>query len=105
MRTRLALTVLLVAAAAAAAVAFAVPRVAGGVTTDYLTLSGPTFAGREYSDHNNGATSACGVEWDPLQNAGEHLGALDNGRGRYLANVDLPQGATVTRFDLLVNDA
>ena len=103
MRKGLAFVVLL-AAVAAAVVAVVEPRTAEGVTTGYLTLSGPAFSAREYSDHNGPTSSACATQVT-LTNAGEHLGDLDNGQGSYFANVALPQGATVIRFDLLVNDA
>ena len=76
---------------------------ATGQTTGYVNLEAPTFAGREYSTHNNGGSPACGAQV-PLSNGGENRGDLDNSKGSYLAPVVLPQGATITSFRLFVND-
>lgn len=74
-----------------------------GASTQYANFVAPSFTSVEYSVHNSAGSSACS-SFAPSDQAGENQGDLDNGNGSYLANVRLPQGATVTRLSLFIND-
>jgi hypothetical protein len=81
------------------------PGTASGATVSTVTIAAATFSGREYSTHNRAGSTACGETQVPLSNGGESSGDLDNASGSYFAAVTLPDGATVSRLELLANDA
>jgi hypothetical protein len=80
---------------------------AGAPQTATLAAAALTPVG--YSTHNNGAVHDCGafVPQSGVSDAtnGEVRGQLDNAKGSFEGFVRLPDGATVTAFSLLVNDA
>ncbi|MDQ4095333.1 MAG: hypothetical protein M3174_03900 [Actinomycetota bacterium] len=87
---------------------FWVAQSAGGART--VTLAAPEFSPREYSTHNNNATSVCK---DPAtgesvfvqsQVGGEVRGDMDNAKGSFFEEVRLPNRATVENLRLIVND-
>jgi hypothetical protein len=71
--------------------------------TKGLNIAAPTFVARDYSDHNEAESSACGT-FTAHNGDGENLGDLDNAEGSYFAPVSLPGGATVRGLSVLVND-
>jgi len=76
---------------------------ASGQTVGYANIEAPTMTGQALSDHNNNTTQACGT-FVALNDQGEQSGDLVNSTGSYLGSVQLPQGATVTDFNLFAND-
>ncbi len=80
----------------------------GGGSTGYATFAAPAFTQVGYSVHNNAGNTVCDNFAAPADvndpANGENRGDLDNGNGSYLANVQLPQGARVTRLEVFFND-
>ena len=74
-------------------------------TIQYTNVAAPSFVGKDASYHNDGlAPDACAAA-TPLVIGDENRGDLQNATGSFIANVILPQGATVTKFTLFANDA
>ena len=73
-------------------------RSAGTVTVPALTLSGIT-----YSEHNSPSGSACGG-YLTTELGGEDVGERENSQGSFYGVAQLPQGARVTRVDLIARD-
>jgi hypothetical protein len=74
-------------------------------TIQYTNIAAPSFVGKNKSYHNDGvAPDACAAQV-ALEIGDENRGDLQNAAGSFIANVVLPQGATVTRFTLFANDA
>ena len=80
---------------------------AGGPHSAILAATALTPVG--YSTHNNGQSSICGNYVTPSgvsdTTNGEVRGQLDNAKGSFEGFVRLPDGATVTGFAVMVNDA
>ncbi len=76
---------------------------AGTVTVHALNYAVATFTAVESSTHNNNGNSACAA-FVPSQQGSENKGDLNAKKGSFLANVSLPQGATVKQLTLFAND-
>ncbi len=77
-------------------------------TIGYLNVAAPAFEPLAYSVHNRNGATVCANYQTPAApdetGDGENRGDLDNGKGSYLAAVQLPQGVRVTRLNLFYND-
>lgn len=73
------------------------------------TLAAASLTQVGYSTHNNGNVHDCGAFVPPSgvsdTTNGEVRGQLDNAKGSFEGFLRLPDGATVTSFALMVNDA
>ncbi len=83
---------------------------ATGQNVQAFSVAAPSFTDREYSEHNDGNTTvaeACDPEDIPKETieGGENFGDLDNGKGSYIHNVRLPDGAEVLALKLFAFDA
>jgi hypothetical protein len=67
------------------------------------TIATPTLVQVTASTHNGGSVAVCGAPV-PATAGSEYDGVIENGAGSYLGAVHLPQGATVTRFELTAHD-
>jgi len=79
---------------------------ASGATIHRLNLAAPSFMGHDSSIHNDGDNTfpdACAAPV-PLAIGDDNRGDLQNGKGSFIANADLPNGATVTKLTLFAND-
>jgi hypothetical protein len=88
---------------------------ATGQNVQVFSVAAPTFTDRAYSEHNDGnatVAEACDAQVKKDEDGavtgiegGENFGDLDNGKGSYLHNVRLPDGAKVLALKLFAFDA
>jgi hypothetical protein len=81
----------------------------GAPALHYANFSAPAFTPVQKSSHNGTDTTVCGstVEHSnmaPLDLGEERTSDLNAIKGSYLENVRLPDGATVRKLSLFVND-
>jgi hypothetical protein len=76
---------------------------AGTATVHLQNYAAATFTPVESSTHNNNGSSACAA-FVPSQQGSENKGDLNAKKGSFLANVNIPQNATITSLTLYAND-
>jgi hypothetical protein len=76
---------------------------AGAPAVHIQNYAAATFTPVESSTHNNNGSSTCAA-FVPSQQGAENKGDLNAKKGSFLANVNLPQNATITSLTLFAND-
>lgn len=103
MRKRFLIPLCIALPAALAAVVFGPLPAFGGPALKHANYAAPAFVPVESSTHNNNAVSACGA-FVASQKGDENRGDLNARTGSFLANVQLPHGASVQRLTMFAND-
>jgi len=109
---RLSISLNLVLATVLAWVLLGSPGASGAAGTKFVNLAAPAFTPLNYSTHNDGLDTCGGayVPQPPHTNGdadvnGENRGQLDNAKGSFVHDFNLPQAARIRSFALFVNDA
>jgi hypothetical protein len=115
-RTRLLVATNLALATALAWTLLGQPAASGAGAPQVVAIAAPAFTPLGYSTHNGPSSSVCPknpsgggtfVPHSPIDDthSGESRGQLDNAAGSFAAFLRLPNGVTLTRFSVSVNDA